>query len=95
MSETTATGLNVLQSLHPDIGLDDDEIALEVETPLQHDNLRAGQLGTHVYRNFSENHEHEPRDLITAKELKHIYYFNVRYHYGNIYFDRIHFLKFI
>ena len=58
MSESNVTDLNVPQSLDSDIELDDDEIALEVETPLQHDNLRAGQLGTHAYRNFSENHEH-------------------------------------
>ena len=58
------------------------DVALEIETALAHDDLRSGQLGTHIYRNFAEAHQAEPRDLVTAAQLKNVYYFHARYHYA-------------
>ncbi|KAK5118453.1 hypothetical protein LTR62_002967 [Meristemomyces frigidus] len=55
-----------------------DEV-LEIKTPLVGDDLPAGQLGTHIYRNPPE-HQNLPRDLITAAEKKNAYYQQVRFH---------------
>lgn len=51
--------------------------------PLEDDDLRSGQLGSHAYRNFNESHKSSPRELITGKKTS-AYYFHAkcRYQYG-------------
>lgn len=59
---------------------EDDEI-LEITIPLVDDDLRAGQLGTQIYRNPAEN-QNSPRSLVTASSKKGSYYFQVRFHHA-------------
>ncbi|KAH8817335.1 hypothetical protein F5884DRAFT_248124 [Xylogone sp. PMI_703] len=65
---------------------DDDDQSTIFSFPLELDELRSGQLGSHVYKNFNESH---PRELITAKRSS-AYYFHARcrcHSYGLFYKD--------
>ena len=62
--------------------INDSDDALEVTVPLQDDDLRAGQLGTQIYRNLAEAQLSEPRDLVTAQTRKRVFYFQARYRYA-------------
>lgn len=75
----SSTNLNI--GLNYEVEQDED-IGLESSIPIEDDEERAGQLGTQIYRNFTEAHASESRDLITAKELKRVYHFQARYHYA-------------
>lgn len=55
--------------------------ALDITVPIIEDDLRAGQLGTQIYRSLAE-HQATPRSLITAASKKDAYYFQVRFHYA-------------
>ncbi|KAJ9640190.1 hypothetical protein H2204_003415 [Knufia peltigerae] len=78
---TASTILVDREPTFPAIDLDGDfeedvEECVAFSIPLEDDDLRAGQLGTRIYRNLNET---EPRDLITAKESKNQYHFQARF----------------
>lgn len=47
----------------------DGETVLDISVAAQDDDLRAGQLGTQVYKNLAETDQFEPRLEVTAKEV--------------------------
>ncbi|KAI9873233.1 MAG: hypothetical protein M1830_000676, partial [Pleopsidium flavum] len=51
---------------------------LDLTVALIPDDLRAGQLGTPTFRNITVSEHLSPRELITAKELRH-FYFHARF----------------
>ncbi|KAN0075767.1 hypothetical protein V8E54_007037 [Elaphomyces granulatus] len=56
---------------------DGEESALEFTIPLTTDDFQEGQLGSKIYKN-DEQHQNEPRSLVTAEQKEDVYYFDVR-----------------
>lgn len=71
---TEASSSNAQQSI---LSSNDTE-SLDLDVALIPDDLRAGQLGTAIFRNMTVAEQSSPRELVTAKELRH-FYFHVRF----------------